>query len=56
MLPLRGMKNPWNPLEEAGCWLECKCGAPSGLLAGGPEGSYISLLRVVEANPSSASG
>ena len=56
MLPLRHMKNPWNPIEEAGCRPECKCGAPSGLLAGGPEGSYISLLRVVEANPSSASG
>ena len=52
MLPLRGMKNPWNPMKEAGCWPECKCGAPSGLLNGGPEGSnFISLLSVIEANP-----
>ena len=57
MLPLRGMKNPWNPMEEAGCWPECKCGAPSGLLNGGPEGSnFISLLRVIEANPFPACG
>ena len=56
MLPLSGMKNHWNPIEEAGSWPEYKCGAPSGLLAGGPEESYISLLRVVEANPSSACG
>ena len=57
MLPLRGMKNPWSPMEEAGCWPECKCGAPSGLLNGGPEGSrFISLLRVIEANPFPACG
>ena len=34
-----------------------KCGAPSGLLDGGPEGScFISLLSMIEANPSPACG
>lgn len=57
MLPLGDMKNPWNPMEEAGCWPEWKCGAPSGLLDGGLEGSrFISLLRVTEANPVPACG
>ena len=57
MRPLRDLKNPWNPMEEAGCWPEWKCGAPSGLLDGGLEGSrFISLLRVIEANPFPACG
>lgn len=57
MLPLSGMKNHWNPIEEAGCWSECQWWAPSALLVCGTEGSrFISLLRVVEANPSPASG
>ena len=54
MCPFKDRKNPWNGMEEAGCWREYKCGTPSGMWDGGPEGSYF--ISLVEAYPSPASG
>lgn len=50
MSPFKDRKNPWNRMEEAGCWPEYECGAPSGMQYGGPEGSYF--ISLVEAYPS----
>ena len=48
MHPLKDMKAPWNCVEQADCWPQYPCGAPSGPVDGGPGGfSLISLLRLV---------